>query len=159
MIYLLLAFTILYRLLCPSALLGITPLFALFFVSNIRNINIIFLGSLLCDMALSFKHLTPYCLLPSCAGLLFYAIPKQLNWLIGGAFIQYLIANTVSFFTSPYYAKTFNSWIECNFTGNLNYPPSYLFLAKSILGTLIFSIIFSYVLKLESSPQKVACHV
>ena len=52
------------------------------------------------------------------------------------------IANTMSWLIEPAYAKSLAGFIQAQTTGLPGFPPSWVFLLKSLAGNLVFSILF-----------------
>lgn len=84
------------------------------------------------------------------------AVKKQLtpSKLLGaslvGTLLFYVITNTFSFWQDPGYAKTLGGWIQALTTGIPGYPPTYVFLFKSLGGDLFFT---SLIALLVTRPQ------
>lgn len=78
-----------------------------------------------------------------------FAVRKGLSFgkLIGasvlGTILFYLITNTASFFYDQGYAKTFGGWIQALTTGIPGFPPTYVFLWKSLAGNLLFTTLIA----------------
>jgi hypothetical protein len=68
-----------------------------------------------------------------------YSPLKLLGASIIGTLLFYVITNTTSFWTDPGYAKTFSGWVQALTLGLPGYPPTYVFLFKSLAGDLLFT--------------------
>lgn len=64
---------------------------------------------------------------------------KLMGASIFGTIVFYVVTNTASFFYDPGYAKTFAGWIQALTTGIPGFPPTYVFLWKSLAGNLLFT--------------------
>ena len=72
-----------------------------------------------------------------------------------GALIFYLLTNTLSWLTDPYYAKTITGWIQALFTGLPGYPSSWEFFRNTLLSGAIFTALFVGAAKAtEESPAE-----
>jgi len=144
--------TLLYRLLTANnpLLSGISPLFALFFLTDKKNLGGVLTANLLMDAFLSLSYgLTPYSFIPSVIGLGYYFLSeygvKSLGFILGGTLFHYFFTNTISWLTDPVYLKTFAGWVQCNTIGNPLYAPSYLFFIKAALGNAFFYALFKLI--------------
>ncbi|MGA3178734.1 MAG: DUF6580 family putative transport protein [Verrucomicrobiota bacterium] len=72
---------------------------------------------------------------------------------IFGAILFYLITNTGSWITSPFYAKTFAGWIQALTTGLPGYPPTWTFFRGTLLSGGIFSALFIGAMKLVEAAE------
>ncbi len=72
---------------------------------------------------------------------------KSWLWLLNGsllgAVLFYLITNTQSWFTDPYYAKSLAGWWQALTTGHPEFPPTYLFFRNTLFGDLMFTGFFA----------------
>ena len=64
---------------------------------------------------------------------------KLLGASIIGTLLFYVVTNTTSFWQDPAYVKNFSGWVQSLTVGRPEYPPTYLFLFKSMAGDLLFS--------------------
>lgn len=71
-----------------------------------------------------------------------FSLVKSLLGVAGAAVAFHIIANTLSFAMDPSYAKSFGGWIQAQTVGLPGFPPSYLFLIKSLIGNLAFTVVF-----------------
>lgn len=72
-----------------------------------------------------------------------------------GAFLFYIITNTLSWLLYPGYAKTMPGWIQALFTGMPGYPPSWEFFRNTLLGGGLFTALFAIAAKAtEESPME-----
>jgi hypothetical protein len=58
---------------------------------------------------------------------------------LAGTLSFFLFTNTISFFFEPAYVKTLAGWLQCLSVGLPQYPPTWLFLLKSLAGDLLFT--------------------
>lgn len=68
-----------------------------------------------------------------------YSTFKLLGASIVGTLLFYLVTNTFSFWHDPGYAKTLSGWLQCMTVGLPGFPPTYVFLYKSLFGNLLFT--------------------
>jgi hypothetical protein len=75
-----------------------------------------------------------------------------------GAMIFYLITNSLSWLTDPYYAKTIAGWIQALTTGHTGFPPTWEFFRNTLLSTGLFTALFVGAEKIaaESPADKTA---
>ena len=76
-----------------------------------------------------------------------------------GAFVFYLVTNSLSWFTDPYYAKTIAGWIQALTIGHTDYhPPTWEFFRNTLLSTGLFTAFFVGAEKIaaESPADKTA---
>jgi Family of unknown function (DUF6580) len=66
-------------------------------------------------------------------------LPVVVATSVAGTLLFYLFTNTVSFFFEPSYAKTLAGWLQCVSVGLPQYPPTWMFLIKSLAGDLFFT--------------------
>ena len=64
---------------------------------------------------------------------------KLLGASIIGTLLFYLVTNTFSFWQDPGYVKNFAGWVQSLTLGLPGYPPTYVFLFKSMAGDLLFT--------------------
>lgn len=80
-------------------------------------------------------------------GMLLRQKAFSLRWFLGGvlfnAIVFYLVTNTGSWMSNPYYAKTIAGWIQALTTGVPGYPPTWTFFRNSMFSDLFFSSIFA----------------
>jgi hypothetical protein len=78
---------------------------------------------------------------------------KLLGASLVGTLLFYVITNTMSFWQDPGYVKSLSGWIQALTTGIPGYPPTYLFLFKSIGGDLFFTgLIALFVTRAQAAP-------
>jgi hypothetical protein len=59
---------------------------------------------------------------------------------VAGATLGYqVLLNTLSFFQNPAYPKSLAGWVQCQTVGELGYTPTWVFLAKALLGNVFFA--------------------
>jgi hypothetical protein len=70
----------------------------------------------------------------------------RLGWLLGASFVGsvlfYVITNTGSWIYEPAYAKTFAGWLQALTTGLPGYPSTWTFYRNTLLGDLLFTVLF-----------------
>lgn len=76
---------------------------------------------------------------------------KSWLWLLNGsllgAILFYLVTNTQSWFSDPFYAKTVAGWWQALTTGHPEYPPTILFFRNTLFGDLMFTGLFAGVME------------
>ena len=78
---------------------------------------------------------------------------KLLGASLLGTLLFYVITNTMAFWQDPGYVKSLAGWVQALTTGIPGYPPTYLFLFKSIGGDLFFTgLIALFVTRSQASP-------
>lgn len=63
------------------------------------------------------------------------------------AFLFHIITCSFSWWINPAYVKTISGLAQAIFLGEPGFPPSYLFLKNTVLGTLFYSSLFAYLAK------------
>jgi hypothetical protein len=63
------------------------------------------------------------------------------------ALLFHLITCSFSWWVNPAYVKTVSGLVQAIILGEPGFPPSYLFLKNTVLGTLFFSSLFAYLAK------------
>lgn len=79
---------------------------------------------------------------------------KLLGASITGTLLFYFWTNSFSWWQDPGYAKTLSGWVQSLTTGLPGYPPTYVFLFKSLGGDLFFTGLFAFSLGLFSASSK-----
>jgi hypothetical protein len=76
---------------------------------------------------------------------------KSWLWLLNGsllgALLFYLVTNTQSWFSDPYYAKSLAGWWQALTTGHPEFPPTYLFFRNTLFGDLMFTGFFAGIME------------
>lgn len=84
----------------------------------------------------------------------------SLRSLLGGAILGtivfYLVTNTASFFYDPSYQKNLAGWWQSLTTGVPGFPPTYVFLLKSLFGDLLFATLIGLACGLGRRQQATA---
>ncbi|HVU16084.1 MAG TPA: DUF6580 family putative transport protein [Candidatus Didemnitutus sp.] len=82
---------------------------------------------------------------------------KSWLWLLGGsvlgAIVFYLVTNTQSWWSDPFYAKTLSGWWQALTTGHPEYPPTILFLLRSLFGDTMFTGLFAGLMEWQASSR------
>jgi hypothetical protein len=85
------------------------------------------------------------------------ATRKSWLWLLNGsllgALIFYFVTNTQSWWADAYYAKTLAGWWQALTTGHPEYPPTYLFLLRSLFGDIMFTGLFAGLMEWLASSR------
>ncbi len=72
---------------------------------------------------------------------------KSWLWLLNGsllgALLFYVITNTQSWFTDPFYAKTLAGWWQALTVGHPEFPPTIYFFRNTLFGDLMFTGLFA----------------
>ena len=79
---------------------------------------------------------------------------KLLGASITGTLLFYFWTNSFSWWEDPGYTKSFSGWFQALTTGLPGYPPTYVFLLKSIGGDLFFTSLFALSLGLVSPSDE-----
>ena len=66
-----------------------------------------------------------------------------LNGSLFGALLFYVITNTQSWFTDPFYAKTLAGWWQALTVGHPEFPPTIYFFRNTLFGDLMFTGLFA----------------
>lgn len=80
-------------------------------------------------------------------------VAKRKSWLnllngsLLGAVLFYLVTNTQSWASDPFYAKTFAGWWQALTTGHPEYPPTIYFFRNTFLGDLMFTGFFAGIME------------
>jgi len=82
---------------------------------------------------------------------------KSWRWLLSGSFLGallfYLVTNTQSWFTDPFYSKSLAGWWQALTTGHPEYLPTIYFFQKTLFGDLLFTGLFSGVMEWLAQRQ------
>lgn len=81
-------------------------------------------------------------------------LPLLLGASLAGSVIFYLITNTGSWLGEPGYAKTGAGWLQAVTTGLPGYPPTWTFYRYTLLGDLVFTLLFAACMRWQGAPQK-----
>lgn len=80
-------------------------------------------------------------------------ISKRKSWLwllngsLLGALLFYLVTNTQSWFSDPFYAKTLAGWWQAMTVGHPEFPPTIYFFRNTLFGDLMFTGLFAGVME------------
>lgn len=80
-------------------------------------------------------------------------VSKRKSWLwllngsLLGAVVFYLLTNTQSWFSDPYYAKTLAGWWQALTVGHPEFPPTIYFFRNTLFGDLMFTGFFAGVME------------
>ena len=72
---------------------------------------------------------------------------------IAGALVFYLISNTASWLQFPGYQKTLAGWIQALTTGLPGWPPTWMFLLKTLFSGGLFTGLFVGAMKLSEATE------
>ncbi len=76
-------------------------------------------------------------------------VAKRKSWLwllngsLAGALLFYLITNTQSWWTDPFYAKSLAGWWQALTVGHPEFPPTIYFFRNTLFGDLMFTGFFA----------------
>ncbi len=71
----------------------------------------------------------------------------------GGAVLFFIVTNTVAWFQSEHYPKTWAGWLAAMTTGVPGWPPPWVFLRNSFLSGGLFTGLFAAAMKLTASSE------
>ena len=71
---------------------------------------------------------------------------------LGSSFIFYVGTNSVSWFTDPFYAKTFAGWVQALTVGHPEYPSTLWFFRNTLLGDVLFTALFAGAFTFAAAP-------
>lgn len=80
-------------------------------------------------------------------------VAKRKSWLwllngsLIGAVVFYLVTNTQSWFTDPFYSKSLAGWWQALTIGHPEYPPTIYFFRNTLFGDLMFTGVFGGVME------------
>lgn len=80
-------------------------------------------------------------------------VAKRKSWLwllngsLLGALLFYLVTNTQSWFSDPFYAKTLAGWWQALTVGHPEFPPTIYFFRNTLFGDLMFTGLFAGVME------------
>jgi hypothetical protein len=86
-------------------------------------------------------------------------VAKRKTWLnllnggLLGAIVFYLVTNTQSWATDPFYAKTLAGWWQALTVGHPEYPPTIYFFRNTLMGDLMFTGLFVGVMEWIAQRQ------
>lgn len=72
---------------------------------------------------------------------------------VGGAFLFFVVTNTIAWLQNPDYPKTLDGWIRAMTTGIPGFPPPWLFLRNTLLSGGLFTGLFAAAMKLTASSE------
>ena len=145
-------------------LFNFTPVLALFFISGaflkgfwswLGPITAVFVSDLLLNPSYGANLFETFSLVTIITYLIIFALgrwvrksPRVLP-LFAGAISSALLFHGLtcgfSWLVNPAYAKTMAGFWQAQFLGEPGYAPAYLFLRNSLVSTLLFSAIFSWI--------------
>lgn len=89
------------------------------------------------------------------------ALRSRASWamIIGGSLVSsvlfFVLTNSVSWIVEPGYGKSFAGWLQAMTVGLPGYPPTWVFFRNSVVGDLLFSLLFAVCLHLGAArPQE-----
>ncbi len=71
----------------------------------------------------------------------------------GGAFLFFVVTNTIAWLQNDGYPKTFAGWLSAMTTGIPGWPPPWMFLRNSLLSGGLFTGLFGAAMKLTASSE------
>lgn len=71
----------------------------------------------------------------------------------GGAFLFFVVTNTIAWLQNDRYPKTFAGWLAAMTTGIPGWPPPWMFLRNSLLSGGLFTGLFAAAMKLTASSE------
>lgn len=80
-------------------------------------------------------------------------VAKRKSWLnllngsLLGALVFYIVTNTQSWASDPFYAKTLAGWWQALTIGHPEYPPTVYFFRNTLFGDLMFTGLFSGIME------------
>lgn len=80
-------------------------------------------------------------------------VAKRRSWLnlfsgaLGGAVLFYLVTNSVSWLSDPFYAKSAAGWWQALTVGRPEFPPTLWFFRNTLASDLLFTGVFAVVLE------------
>lgn len=80
-------------------------------------------------------------------------VAKRKSWLwllngsLLGALLFYIITNTQSWFSDPFYAKTLAGWWQALTVGHPEFPPTIYFFRNTLFGDLMFTGLFAGIME------------
>ncbi len=80
-------------------------------------------------------------------------VAKRKSWLwllngsLLGAVVFYLLTNTQSWFSDPYYAKSLAGWWQALTVGHPEFPPTLYFFRNTLFGDLMFTGFFAGIME------------
>jgi hypothetical protein len=72
---------------------------------------------------------------------------------LSGAFLFFVVTNTVAWLQNPEYPKTFEGWLTAMTTGIPGWPPPWLFLRNTLISGGLFTGLFAAAMKLTASSE------
>lgn len=72
---------------------------------------------------------------------------------VGGAFLFFVITNTVAWLQNDNYPKTFDGWLQAMTTGIPGWPPPWMFLRNTLLSGGLFTGLFAAAMKLTATSE------
>ncbi|HEY4302598.1 MAG TPA: DUF6580 family putative transport protein [Candidatus Didemnitutus sp.] len=82
---------------------------------------------------------------------------KSWLWLLNGsllgALVFYLVTNTQSWWSDLFYARSAAGWWQALTIGHPQYPPTYLFLLRSLFGDIMFTGLFAGLMEWMASSR------
>ena len=72
---------------------------------------------------------------------------------VAGAFVFYIVTNTISWLADPAYAKTFAGWLQAITFGRPGFPATWEFFRNTLMSGGLFTALFSAVMKLSEPVE------
>lgn len=72
---------------------------------------------------------------------------------VGGAFLFFVVTNTVAWLENDNYSKTWAGWISAMTTGIPGWPPPWMFLRNTLLSGGLFTGLFAGAMKLTAGSE------
>ncbi len=79
--------------------------------------------------------------------------PVLLGCAVSGSFLFYLVTNSASWLFLPEYPKTLAGWFQALTWGLPGFPPAFLFFRNTLVGDLVFTVLFALVLRPAFLPR------
>jgi hypothetical protein len=87
------------------------------------------------------------------------AVARRKSWLnllnggLLGAVLFYVVTNTQSWLSDPFYAKTLAGWWQSLTVGHPEFPPTVLFFRNTLLGDMLFTGLFAGIMEWVAQRQ------
>lgn len=123
----------------------------------------VFLTDLFMNHHHGLNFLEPFMIVTLCSYSLVFIIGRKIGdqssitKILGAGIVSSLLFHTLTcsfaWAYNPAYLKSFSGWLQALFIGEPGYAPSYLFLRNSILSTVFFSVLLSFLAKFLCKHQ------
>jgi hypothetical protein len=77
-------------------------------------------------------------------------LPELLGATLLGSLLFYVITNTGSWMADGFYTKDFAGWLQAVTTGHPGLPPTWWFHRQTLIGDLLFTLLFVGCMKLQA---------